>query len=181
MIPRALLLSISCLGLAACSGGSGLSTASIFGGGSSAGAAPAAAAAPAPPPSTPTSRAFNVGLVSARATKCGYNFDPAKLKANYFAAEAALGTPAQEMANVEKVYTVAYNGVTKAAATEPNYCTEQKTKDIKEDLGKLLAGDYTPTVRKVVEEDDGSLFSGWGSGGGDSKGLDIKPSTANGF
>jgi hypothetical protein len=177
MTLRTLLLAFCSVGLAACSGGGGLSTASILGGGSSAGAAPAAA--PAAPVSDPTSRAFNVGMVSARATKCGYNFDPAKLKANYFAAEAALGTPAEDMAKIEKIYTVAHNGVTKAAATEPNYCTEQKTKEIKEDLTKLLAGDYTPTSRKVAVEDDGGLFSGFGGAG--DKGLDIKPSTANGF
>jgi hypothetical protein len=164
MKPRALLLAFCSVGLAACSGGGGgLSTASILGGGSSASATPAA---PAVPVSDPTSRAFNVGMVSARATKCGYNFDPAKLKANYFAAEAALGTPPADMVKVEKVYTVAHNGVTKAAATDPNYCSDAKTKQIKEDLTKLLAGDYTPPPRKVAEEYDGGLFSGWGSDGG---------------
>lgn len=175
MLLRNLLLAFCAVGLAACSGGSGLSTASILGGGSNAGAT---TASPLPPPSTPTSRAFNVGLVTARASKCGYNFDPAKLKANYLAAEAALGTPQDEMAKLEKIYSVAHGGVTKAAAAEPNYCTEQKTKEIKEDLGKLLAGDYTPPQRKVVAEDDGGLFSGWGSGGG-SEGVVNKPSTAN--
>jgi hypothetical protein len=118
-------------------------------------------------------------MVTARATKCGYNFDPAKLKANYFSAEAALGTPSEEIAKLEKIYSVAHNGVMKAAAEEPNYCSEQKTAQIKEDLGKLLAGDYTPTQRKVVEEDDGSLFSGWGSSG--SEGVINKPSTANDY
>ncbi len=176
MKPRAILLAFSSLALTACSGGGGLSSASILAGGSSAGAAPVAAA---PPVSDPTSRAFNVGMVSARAAKCGYNFDPVKLKTNYFASEAALGTPAEEMAKIEKVYTVAYNGVTKAA-TEPNYCSEQKTKQIKEDLTKLLAGDYTPPARKVAEEDSGDLFS-FGSSGGDSKAPVFKPSTANDY
>ena len=136
MKPRAILLVFCSVGLAACSGGGGLSTASILGGGSG---AEAAAAAPAPP-SDPMSRALNVGMVSARAAKCGYNFDPAKLKANYFASEAALGTSPQDMAKVEQIYNVAHNGVAKAAATEPNYCSEQKTKQIKEDLTKLSGG-----------------------------------------
>jgi hypothetical protein len=173
MKPRAILLIFCSLGLAACSGGGGLSTASILGGGE------AAAAAPAPPTSDPMSRALNVGMVSARAAKCGYNFDPAKLKANYFASEAALGTSPQDMVKVEQIYTVAHNGVAKAAATEPNYCSEEKTKQIKEDLTKLLAGDYTPPARKVAEE-DGGLFS-WGSSGGDSKAPVFKPSTANDY
>jgi hypothetical protein len=177
MKPRAILLVFCSVGLAACSGGGGLSTASILGGGS--GAEAAAVAAPAPP-SDPMSRALNVGMVSARAAKCGYNFDPAKLKANYFASEAALGTSPQDMAKVEQIYNVAHNGVAKAAATEPNYCSEQKTKQIKEDLTRLLAGDYTPPARKVAAEDDG-FFSGWGSSGGDSTAPVFKPSTANDY
>jgi len=176
MKPPVILLALCALGLAACSGGGGLSTASILGGGSSAGAAPAAPA----PVSDPTSRAFNVGMVSARATKCGYNFDPAKLKSNYFASEAALGISPDDMAKIEKVYSVAHNGVAKAAASEPGYCSEKKTQQIKDDLTKLLAGDYTPPVRKVAAEEDDGFFSGWGSSG-DSKAPVFKPSTANDY
>ena len=35
------------------------------------------------PAGDPTSRAFQVGSTSARAVKCGYNFDPNKLRAIY--------------------------------------------------------------------------------------------------
>ena len=143
MIARALLLGMCACGLAACSGGSGLSTASILGGGSNAGAA--TAASPAPPPSTPTSRAFNIGMVTARATKCGYNFDPAKLKANYLAYERALSASA-DMTQIERTYDVSFNGVAKAVASESDYCSPEKTKTIKADLARHLAGDYTPSA-----------------------------------
>lgn len=157
------------------SGGSGVSTASILG---TAPAPPAAAASAQPgvvpvvaaPPSTPTERAFQVGTVSARAQKCGYNFDPAKLKASYMAHEIGLGASNDQVANIEKIYNVAYNGVTKAAADEANYCSERKTQEIKTDLGRLLAGDFEPPKKAVAQKkDEGGLFD-WFSGSSEDTG-----------
>jgi hypothetical protein len=157
--------------LAGCSGGSGgISTASILG------TAPTpppvapgqAPALPAAPTSDPTSRAFSAGSVAARAVKCGYNFDPVKLKASYLAHEVGLGATNEQVANIQKIYEVAFNGITKAAATQPDYCTEQKTKEIKADLTRLLAGDFEPPQRNVVakkQDDDDSMFGDWFSGG----------------
>lgn len=181
-----LTLLFGCLALGACSGNqtlTNISTGSLFGGAKppEAGSTQAVAAA-APPVSTPTDRAFQVGSVTARATKCGYNFDPAKLKANYMAYETSMGLAPADTGKIEKIYTVAYNGITKAAASDPNYCNEKKTKEIKEDLSKLLAGDYTPTQRKVAaaEQDEG-LFGGLFGGGsdGDSDGVKMTLPTDN--
>ena len=162
---------------AGCSSGSGVSTASILGNAPT--PPPAAAAAPAQPgvvpvvaaaPSTPTERAFQVGTVSARAQKCGYNFDPAKLKASYMAHEIGLGASNDQVANIEKIYNVAYNGVTKAAAGEANYCSERKTQEIKTDLGRLLAGDFEPPKKAVAQKkDEGGLFD-WFSGSSEDTG-----------
>ena len=163
------------LSLAACSGTApSISTGSLFGSASAnaapqaaanpgAAATPAAATEPALRPVTPTDRVFQVAAVTARAKKCGYNFDPDRLKATYFAAEAKLGTPPTEIANLEKVYTVAYNGVSKVANTEADYCSEKKTGEIKTDLARLLAGDFNPPPKKVVAQQDSifdTLFSG---------------------
>ncbi|MCC7252164.1 hypothetical protein [Hyphomicrobium sp.] len=156
--------------LAGCSSsGNGVSTASILG---EAPTPPAAGAAAAPiaqtvavvppaPTSSPTDRAFQVGTVSARAAKCGYNFDTAKLKASYLAHEVGLGASNEQLAQIEKIYQVSYNGVMKAAADETNYCSERKTAGIKQDLGRLLAGDYEPPKKAVVaKKDDEGFFSG---------------------
>ena len=43
-----------------------------------------------------------VAWTSARAQKCGFNFDPGKLKANYIASEQRAGADAARMANVDK-------------------------------------------------------------------------------
>lgn len=143
-------------GLAACSEGSSLSTSSIFGGDST-------PAAPPAPVNTPAARALQVGGTAARANKCGYNFDASKLRANFLAAEAAQA-PGTDQTTVQKTYDTAYSGVSKAAASKPDYCSDAKTRDIKADLTRHLAGDYAPSPPKPVVEEDGGLFSGWGGG-----------------
>lgn len=151
-----LLASGAALLLAACSGNTTLTTGSLFGSNEK----PAAAAAPAPPPNEPTTRAFQVGTVSARAAKCGFNFDPARLKANYLASEAKLGASPADMAKIEKIYSVAYNGVAKAVSSTTEYCTDAKTRVVKADLARHLAGDYSPSPPKQPEpEEDDGLFS----------------------
>lgn len=174
---RAVIAVLVSAALAGCSSGGGVSTASILGNAPTppaAGAEPAAqtaAAVPVAPSSTATDRAFQAGSVSARAVKCGYNFDAARLKSSYLAHEAGRGANNDEVGRAEKIYDVAYNGVMKAAATEANYCSDRKTAGIKADLGRLLAGDFEPPRKAVVAEkkDDGGLFSGWFDGSsGDS-------------
>lgn len=164
MSPALLMLLIGAGGLAGCSEGSSLSTSSIFGGGNSA----AKAAAPAAPISTPASRALQVGGTAARATKCGYNFDANKLRSNFLAAEAAQA-PGADQVTTQKTYDTAFSGVTKAAASQPGYCSEDKTRDIKADLTRHLAGDYSPSPPKQVVEQEGGIFDGWGSGSSSSE------------
>jgi hypothetical protein len=143
-----------------CSGMPSLSTGSIFGGSKP---EAAALATPAAVTGDPTSRAFQVGTVAARAKKCGYNFDTEKLKASFLASEIGGGATDADMPRITQIYDVAYNGVTKAIAADPQYCSETKTNTIKADLARHLAGDFTPSVVKKPVE-DGGLFSGWGSG-----------------
>lgn len=109
---------------------------------------------------TPQARALQVGTASARAIKCGYNFDPASLKSNYLAAEASAGLGVAQIGTLERVYDTGFNGVTKAVTNPSTYCTAAKTAVIKKDLTRHLAGDYSAPARKVAKADDG-LFAGW--------------------
>ena len=149
-------LALIAAALTSCSAAPSLTTGSILGG-------PEKPATPAGPVNDPTMRAFQVGTVSARAIKCGFNFDPAKLKTNYLSYERTM-TPGGDLAKVEKIYDVSFNGVAKAVAGQSDYCSEQKTKAIKADLSRHLAGDYTPAARpKEAADDDGifgNLFAG---------------------
>jgi hypothetical protein len=158
------------LTLGACSGATELTTGSLFGSGKP--------PAPATPVNDPPMRAFQVATVSARAIKCGFNFDPAKLKTNYLAYERTLSATA-DIGQIEKAYDVSFNAVAKAVAGENDYCTAEKTKTIKADLARHLAGDYTPSALPKKQEEEG-LFSNWGSGGdSDSPGVRSTISTDN--
>jgi hypothetical protein len=111
-------------------------------------------------PNDPVARTMGVAATSARALKCGYNFDPTKLKSQYLAHENAANPADGE--KLSKVYDTAFAGVTKAIASQQEeYCTPDRTARIKEALNRNLAGDYTPP-RSEAPVDDGGLFSGWG-------------------
>jgi hypothetical protein len=161
---KALLTVLLPLAAACCSSGPSplpsLTTGSLFGN-------KAAVPPPGPtsPANTPVNRAFQVGTVSARATKCGFNFDTERLKANYLAAEGQMGTSVDDLAKAEKVMRVGYNGVLKAANRKDDYCTEKRTAEIKADLARLLSGDYTPQAARPREEEDPGIFS-FGNGYG---------------
>lgn len=138
--------------LSAC-GSSALTTGSLFGGGDK------PKAAPPPPRNDPVARAFQVGAVSARAQKCGFNFDPVRLKSNYLAAEAQLGTPAEELAKADKLYSTTQSAVAKAISGTEDYCSEERVAYIRGDLTRHLAGDYTPGRPRDFSKDEGGLFS----------------------
>ncbi|PPD25595.1 MAG: hypothetical protein CTY20_15605 [Hyphomicrobium sp.] len=159
---RGILSAMLAATLAGCSGSNALSTGSLFGGGNKAKTAAAAAAAPAAPPpprNDPVARAFSTGAVSARAQKCGFNFDPARLKSSYLAFEAQSGTPVEELAKSEKLYNVTQNSVAKAIATEPDYCTPARVAFIRGDLTRHLAGDFAPGQPKSFAKEDPGVFS----------------------
>lgn len=154
--------------LAGC-GASLLSTGSV-----APGAQPAAVPAP---PATPAARAFAVGGASARAARCGFYFDPVKLRANFLAAEQQTGATPEDLAKIEKNYDVSAATMAKVIAGEENYCSEEKTKYIKADLTRHLAGDYAPGPPHAKKEEDeglfsssGGLFSGSSSSGAPSGG-----------
>lgn len=155
-----LLLGALALGGCGASLGS-ITTGSLFGKKAEAAAAPQ-------PQNDSVARAIQVGTTSARAVKCGFNFDPAKLKTNFLAAETA-ASPA-DVAKFSEVYDVSFRGVSKAVASQGDeYCSDTKTIKIKEALNRHLAGDYTPSPPEPKAEDDddglfGNLTSGSNSG-----------------
>jgi hypothetical protein len=153
------MAAIAGLSLVACSNAdtskSGLSTASILG------ESPAGASGDRPgiTRDDPMAQPVQVAWTSARAQKCGFNFDPAKLKANYMAAEQRAGADAARMGQIDKTYEMT---VTRIKATIPaadSYCTDRQAQLIKADLNRHLAGDYSanfPEDKKVAE---GNIFT----------------------
>jgi hypothetical protein len=135
----------------ACSSATPLSTGSL---GAAATAAPAG-----PPPSDPTGRALHVAATSARAQKCGYFFDPAKVRANFIAAETQGGLAGDQLAKVQQQYDYTQATIARQIAGDADYCNSARTTAIKASLNRALAGDFTPPVSKAVES-GGGLFGG---------------------
>lgn len=136
---------------------SNLSTASILG------EAPAAASGDRPgiTRSDPMARPVQVAWTSARAQKCGFNFDPVKLRASYLAQEQASGADANRMANVTKTYDMTVEKIKTTIGSADTYCTDRTSAAIKTDLTRHLAGNFEPNFpddKKVA----GGLFGAWG-------------------
>ncbi len=132
-----ILLASSAL-LAACSG-SGLSTASITG----QSAETKSALPPAPTAVTdPRRRAIRVAEISARAEKCGFNFDASRLRTNYLASEVQGGLDAAQVAQVTAVYDKAREVTWREVAGDEGYCYGSRPAQVKADLTKVLANDF---------------------------------------
>ena len=97
--------------------------------------------------------------------KCGYNFDPAKLKASYLAYEAGAGATPADVTRIEQIYNIGYNGVAKAVVEAPDYCTDAKTREIKAELTRHLAGDYSPPPPPKIDpkKEEGFMSSFFGN------------------
>ena len=93
-------------------------------------------------------RPVAVAWTSARAKRCGFYFDPAKLKIHYLGYERAQGATGEQFAKIEKAYDTSYRATSEKIASEADYCSERKGLEIKADLERHLAGDYTPNLPK---------------------------------
>ena len=129
--------------LAGCSGsGTGLTTGSLFGAKSDGGTVVVV--------ETPGMRAAQVAAVSARAAKCGYNYDPVRLKSGFLAAETHAGAP--DLPKLEREYDTIRAKVASTIGADPEYCTDNRTREIKADLTRHMAGDYAPPASKKIDE-----------------------------
>jgi hypothetical protein len=81
------------------------------------------------------SRPLALAWTSARAKRCGFSFDPDKLRTLYLAYEAKQGAAGEAYARIEK-----------KVSNDPNYCTEQKQRQIKVELERHLIGDFSPNL-----------------------------------
>ena len=93
-------------------------------------------------------RPVAVAWTSARAKRCGFYFDPAKLKTSYLAYESKQGATGEQYAKIEKAYDTSYRVTSEKISLDTDYCTERKGLDIKADLERHLVGDYTPNLPK---------------------------------
>ena len=99
------------------------------------------------PPEDPLARPIQVAWTSARASYCGFMFDPVKLKNDYMADESRRGIDPHQLQHISETYDYTRDSVTDTIKADPKYCTKERTDAIRADLKRYLAGDYTPTAR----------------------------------
>ena len=98
-------------------------------------------------PEDPLARPIQVGWTSARASHCGFVFNPSQLRSDFLAAEAQAGATPEQMQKIERAYDYTRDSVTAAIKDDLGYCNKERTAAIRRDLNRYLAGDYAPSAR----------------------------------
>lgn len=98
-------------------------------------------------PSDPLARPIQVGWTSARASHCGFIFNPEQLRSNYLAAEAQTGVSPQQMQKIQEAYDYTRQSTLDTIKDNHGYCNKERTTAIRSDLNRYLAGDFSPTAR----------------------------------
>ena len=135
--------------LTACGSNLGGTTASVGGDGTGVTGLTAVSAPDAPPGITndsPMARPASVAWISARAKRCAFFFDPDKVRTAYLAYEGR--QTGQDFAKVQSVYDNTYKLILAKTSSDEGYCTEKRSADIKADLARVLAADYSPNLPK---------------------------------
>ena len=96
----------------------------------------------------PESRAVQVAWTAARAQHCGFHFSPPKLKSSLMAYESGQGTQPEELIRLDKVYDLSQRSVAVRLKNFPDYCNPAVVQDVRDDLKRHLASDFTPRPRK---------------------------------
>ena len=90
----------------------------------------------------PNDRPTRVGWVSARASQCGFVFNPTQLRANYFLFEQSYGANQRRMDDIQRAYDYSFESTTARAKENANYCTKERVDEIRPELNRFLAGDF---------------------------------------
>jgi hypothetical protein len=98
-------------------------------------------------PQDPLARPIQVAWTSARASHCGFVFNPDQLRSNFMAAEARGGASPEQMQKIEHAYDYTLQSVAATIKDNLNYCNKDRTAAIRRDLNRYLSGDYTPSAR----------------------------------
>src|SRR5262245_40223466 len=120
----------------------------------------------------PMARPMAVAWTSARAQRCGFHFDAGKLRASYLAYEATQSA-GEQYAKAERNYDATFKVIRERVSSDPDYCSDRKSAEIKTDLQRYLAGDFTPKLPTAKVAETCWFFCGDGSS--------ARPWTADGF
>lgn len=149
-IGAGLLLLLTGLHAGCGSGASGLTAASVAGD------------APGITNEDPLARPIQVAWTSARAQRCGFNFDTGKMRTSYLTYEQRQGAAGEQLVKIQTSYDTTFKTISGKVSADPDYCTDKRSGLIKADLQRHLAGDYAPNLPKPQAEpvQCGGLFGG---------------------
>jgi hypothetical protein len=122
----------------------------------------------------PMARPISVAWTSARAKRCGFYFDPAKLRASYLAYEGQQGAAGDQLAKIQSTYDSTFNTTSTRINGDSDYCTDKKGADIKADLQRHLAGNFRPNLPKPSADASCGFFGCATSPSSSDKPLDTK-------
>jgi hypothetical protein len=95
----------------------------------------------------PLARPIQVGWTSARASYCGFVFNPDQLRSDFLASEARAGATHAQMQKIERAYDYTRESVLTYIKNDPHYCNKERTTAIRRDLNRYLGGDFSPNAR----------------------------------
>jgi|RhiMetdeSRZDD1v2_1073273.scaffolds.fasta_scaffold366537_2 hypothetical protein len=149
-IGAGLLLLMTALHAGCGSGASGLTAASL------------AADTPGISNEDPMARPIQVAWTSARAQRCGFNFDTAKMRSNYLGYEQRQGAAGEQLIKIQNSYDTTFRTISGKVSSDADYCTDKRSNLIKADLQRHLAGDYKPNLPQPAKAEPqcGGLFGG---------------------
>jgi hypothetical protein len=161
-IGAGLLLVLTALHAGCGSGASGLTAASV------------AADAPGIANEDPMARPIQVAWTSARAQRCGFNFDTGKMRSNYLGYESRQGAAGEQLIKIQNSYDTTFKTISGKVSADPDYCTDKRSNLIKADLQRHLAGDYKPNLPKTQVEPSCGIFGGACDSGASDKKFESK-------
>ena len=103
-------------------------------------------------PDDPMAKPIQVAWTSARAQRCGFYFDPVKLRGSFIASEIAKGANADQVNKFERSYDYTRERVANQIGGNADYCSTNTVADIRQDLNRHLAGDYSVNAKKVAQK-----------------------------
>ncbi len=133
-----------------------------------------AAEAPVVSDDNPMARPIQVAWTSARAQRCGFYFDPARLRTTYLGYEQRqAGMTSEQFAKIQASYDSTFKTISAKVSADPDYCSDKKGEEIKADLQRHLAGDYAPNLPKP-KPGEGCGFFGCSSTASSDEKFDAK-------
>lgn len=103
-------------------------------------------------PNDPMAKPIQVAWTAARAQRCGFFFDQAKLRGSLIASEVAKGANADQVNKIERAYDYTRERVALQVGGNPDYCSTSMVAEIRQDLNRHLAGDFSVNAKKVAEK-----------------------------